>query len=70
MVKIKISSKVEQSEWEALQAIAYESNQSIAGLLSEAVADYVRKRRLRPEVLSHLEDSMDENEELGHRLAK
>ena len=70
MVKIKISSKVEQSEWEALQAIAYESNQSIAGLLSEAVADYVRKRRMRPEVLSHLEDSINENEELGHRLAK
>jgi len=69
MVKIKISSKVEQSEWEALQAIAYESNQSIAGLLSEAVADYVRKRRMRPEVLSHLEDSINENEELGHRLA-
>jgi len=50
MAKIKISSKVEQSEWEALQAIAYESKQSIAGLLSEAVADFVRKRRLRPEV--------------------
>jgi len=70
VAKIKISSKVEQREWEALQAIAYESNQSIAGLLSEAVADYVRKRRLRPEVLSHLEDSISENEELGHRLAK
>ncbi|MDX2427226.1 MAG: hypothetical protein QNK22_00875 [Xanthomonadales bacterium] len=70
MAKIKISSKVEQREWEALQAIAYESNQSIAGLLSEAVADYVRKRRLRPEVLSHLEDSINENETLGYRLAK
>ena len=70
MAKIKISSKVEQSEWEALQAIAYESKQSIAGLLSEAVADYVRKRRLRPAVLSHLEDSIVENEELGQRLAK
>ena len=70
MAKIKISSKVEQREWEALQAIAYESKQSIAGLLSEAVADYVRKRRLRPTVLSHLEDSINENEELGRRLAK
>ena len=70
MTKIKISSKVEQREWEALQAIAQESNQSIAGLLSEAVADYVRKRRLRPEVLSHLEDSISENETLGHRLAE
>jgi hypothetical protein len=70
MAKIKISSKVEQAEWEALQAIACESQQSIAGLLSEAVADYVRKRRLRPAVLSHLEDSMSENEELGRRLAE
>jgi len=70
MAKIKISSKVEQSEWEALQAIASESQQSISGLLSEAVADYVRKRRLRPAVLSHLEDSMDANEELGRRLAR
>lgn len=70
MAKIKISSKVEQSEWEALQAIASESRQSISGLLSEAVADYVRKRRLRPAVLSHMEDSIRENEELGRRLAK
>ena len=70
MAKIKISSKVEQGEWEALQAIAAESQQSIAGLLSEAVADYVRKRRLRPAVLSHLEDSIKANEELGRRLAE
>lgn len=70
MAKIKISSKVEQREWQALQAIAYESNQSIAGVLSEAVADYVRKRRIRPQVLSHLEDSISENTELGQRLAE
>jgi predicted transcriptional regulator len=70
MTKIKISSKVEQREWEALQSIASESQQSISGLLSEAVADYVRKRRLRPAVLSHLEDSIDANEELGRRLAR
>lgn len=70
MAKIKISSKVEQAEWEALQELAREANQSISGLLSEAVADYVRKRRLRPAVMSHLEDSMNENEELGRRLAR
>lgn len=70
MAKIKISSKVEEREWKALQALAHESQQSIAGLLSEAVADYVRKRRLRPVVLSHLEASMNENEALGQRLAR
>lgn len=70
MAKIKISSKVEQREWEALQALARESNRSIAGMLSEAVAEYVARKRLRPEVMSHLEDSMDENEELGELLAQ
>jgi predicted transcriptional regulator len=70
MAKIKISSKVEKREWEALQELARESNQSIAGLLSEAVAEYVARKRLRPEVMDHLEASMDENEELGHLLAR
>jgi len=70
MAVIKISSQVEQSEWSALQDIARESHQSISGLLTEAIGDYVRKRRLRPTVMRHLEDSMDENEELGRRLAK
>ena len=70
MAKIKISSKVEQREWEALQALARETNQSIAGVLSEAVAEYVRKRRIRPAVMDHLEISMDENEELGKLFAQ
>ena len=70
MAKIKISSKVEQREWEALQALAAETEQSISGLLTEAVSDYVRKRRLRPQVMDHLENSMDENEELGKLLAQ
>ena len=70
MAKIKISSKVEQQEWEALQALARESNQNISGLLSEAVGDYIRKRRLRPAVMSHLEVSITENEELGKLLAR
>lgn len=70
MAKIKISSKVEQKDWEALQALARESNQSIAGMLSEAVGEYVARKRLRPEVMDHLEDSMSENEELGELLAR
>jgi hypothetical protein len=39
-------------------------------LLTEAISDFVRRRRLRPVVLDHLEDSMAENEELGKRLAQ
>jgi len=64
MPSIKISSKVEKSDWNNLQDLARESHQSISGLLTEAIRDYVRKRRMRPSVVLHLEESMNENEEL------
>ena len=70
MAAIKISSKVEQKQWRELQELARESHQSISGLLTEAISDFVRKRRLRPVVLDHLEKSIAENEELGKRLAE
>ena len=67
---IKISSKVDESVWEDLRELARESHQSISGLLTEAVAEFIRKHRVRPDVLRHLEDSIEENEELGRLLAK
>ncbi len=70
MAKVKISSQVDEAEWGALQKIARESGQSISGVLTEAIADYVRKHQLRPVVTDHIEASIDENEELGRRLAK
>lgn len=69
MAAIKISSKVEESAWQDLRALAAESNQNISGLLTDAIRDYVRRRRLRPEVLQHLDESIRENEKLGRLLA-
>ena len=70
MAAIKISSKVDESAWRELRAIAQESHQSIGGLLTEAIRDFVRRRRVRPVVLKHLDDSIAENEELGRLLAQ
>jgi len=70
MSTIKISSKVESAVWEEFRALAKESHQNISGLLTEAIDDYVRRRRVRPVVLDHLSDSMNENDELGKLLAK
>jgi predicted transcriptional regulator len=70
MAAIKISSKVDEALWSDLKELAEETHQSISGLLTEAIEDYVRRHRVRPDVLRHLEDSMSENEELGHLLAK
>jgi len=70
LAAIKISSKVEEEVWRDLQSLADESHQSISGVLTEAIRDYVRRRRIRPVVLDHLESSIAENEELGRLLAE
>jgi predicted transcriptional regulator len=70
MTAIKISSKVEEKVWNDLRYLADESHQSISGLLTEAIRDYVQRRRVRPVVLEHLEASIRDNEELGRLLAK
>jgi predicted transcriptional regulator len=67
---IKISSKVDEKVWNDLKELADETHQNVSGLLTEAIRDYVQRRRVRPEVLKHLERSMDENDELGRLLAQ
>jgi|APSaa5957512576_1039674.scaffolds.fasta_scaffold312237_2 predicted transcriptional regulator len=48
MATTKISSKVEESVWEDLQDLARTSHQSISGLLTEAIREYVNRKRVRP----------------------
>ncbi len=70
MSAIKISSKVDPEAWDDLKELAQETNQSISGVLTDAIQDYVRRHRIRPDVLRHLEDSVRDNETLGRLLAK
>jgi predicted transcriptional regulator len=70
MQNIKISSKVDEAVWEELKALARESHQNVSGLLTEAISEYVKRKRIRPVVLNHLDDSMDQNDELGKLLAR
>ena len=70
MRNIKISSKVDEAVWEELKALARERHQNVSGLLTEAISEYVSRKRVRPVVLNHLDDSMDQNDELGKLLAR
>jgi len=70
MKAVKISSKVDEAAWNELRELARESHQNISGLLSEAIREYVVRRRVRPVVLKHLEDSIADNERLGRLLAE
>jgi predicted transcriptional regulator len=70
MASIKISSKLEESDWNDLKELARESHQNISGLLGQAIREFVRRRRIRPVVMEHLEDSISDNEKLGRLLAE
>ncbi len=70
MKSVKISSKVDEAAWDEFRELARESHQSISGLLTEAIHEYVVRRRVRPIVLRHLDDSISENERLGRLLAE
>jgi predicted transcriptional regulator len=70
MAAVKISSKVDEKVWNDLKELADETHQNVSGLLTEAIRDYVQRRRVRPAVLQHLEQSLDENQELGRLLAQ
>ena len=70
MAKIKISSKVDATVWEEFKDLAGESHQSISMLLTEAIREYIQRRRVRPIVRQHLEDSIVENAKLGRLFAR
>jgi predicted transcriptional regulator len=70
MHSIKISSKVDEATWNDLKALAAETHQNVSGLLTEAIREYVSRKRVRPVVLQHLEQSIIDNEVLGKLLAE
>lgn len=70
MASMKVSSVVDEKVWNELKALAHERHQNLSGLLEEAIVEYVARRRVRPEVLDHLEASMQENALLGSLLAQ
>jgi len=70
MAAIKVSSKVDEEVWAELRAMAEESYQSGSGLLTEAIREYIQRRRVRPAVLRHLEESIEQNRRLGELLAR
>lgn len=69
MAAIKISSKIDAEVWNELRELASETHQNVSGLLTEAVRDYLQRRKVRPVVLTHLEQSIADNRRLGELLA-
>ena len=70
MPTVKISSKMDEKIWRDLKSFAGDTHQNVSGLLTEAVREFLERRRVRPVVLENLKRSMEENDELGALLAR
>ena len=67
---VKFSSKMERQALEALRDHAADEGRTLAGLLTEAVQDYLAKKRVRPAFREAAEAVLTEHDELLARLAK
>lgn len=69
-MNVKVSTQVDEHTWEEVKHLSQETHVSLSHLVTEALQDLLFKKRVRPEFLRHLEDSIRENEKLGHLLAQ
>ena len=67
---VKFSSKMDEATLEALRAYARDEGRTVAGILSEAVQEYLDRSRVRPAFREAAEAVLAEHYELLARLAK
>jgi len=70
MATIKISSKVDEAVWQELRELVSDTHHDVSGLLTDAIREYLQRRKVRPAVITHLEASIDENGRLAQLLSR
>lgn len=67
---VKFASQIDKTALAELRALAAQTDKSISGLLTEAVIEFLRRARVRPEFRSATEEVLSTNRDLLKRLAK
>ena len=67
---VKFASQIDEQVLTDLKRFAKASDRSISGVLTEAVADYLKRERIRPAFRKVSEEVLIEHAELLSRLAK
>lgn len=70
MKAIKFSTHFDEKVLKDLKSYVSETDRSISSVVSEAVAEYLQRSKLRPAFRSAMDEILDEHEELLTRLAK
>lgn len=70
MKAIKFATQIDEKVLKDLKSYVSETDRSISSVVSEAVAEYLQRSKLRPAFRSAMDEILDEHKELLTRLAK
>jgi uncharacterized membrane protein YheB (UPF0754 family) len=66
----KFATQIDEKVLKDLKAYVSEADRSISSVVTEAVAEYLHRSKLRPAFRSAMDEILDEHQELLKRLAK
>jgi rRNA-processing protein FCF1 len=70
MKLVKFATQVDEKVLKELRAVAKETDKTISKLVTEALAQYLQRVRVRPAFRRAMDEVLDEHEELLGRLAR
>lgn len=70
MKAIKFATQIDEKVLKDLKSYVRETDRSISSVVTEAVAEYLQRSKLRPAFRNAMDEILDEHEELLTRLAK
>lgn len=66
----KFATQIDETVLKDLKSFVKQSDRSISSVVSEAVAEYIHRAKLRPAFRTAMDEVLDEHSELLKRLAK
>ena len=70
MKLVKFATQVDEKVLDELRAVAKETDTSLSRLVTEALAEYLQRVRVRPAFRAAMDEVVDEHAELLRRLAR
>ncbi len=66
----KFATQIDEEVLKDLKSYVSEADRSISSVVTEAVAEYLQRSKLRPAFRSAMDEVLDDHEDLLKRLAK
>ncbi len=66
----KFATQIDEKVLKDLKTYVHEADRSISSVVSEAVAEYLQRSKLRPAFRNAMDEVLDDHQELLKRLAK